>query len=319
MRACKPWIALAGLLLIPALSAARQSPSQPAATPDQHTGAPLQPGRIRVAGDVQAASLVQRVDPVYPPIAKTAHIAGTVVLHAIIAKDGSVQELKYISGPPLLMSSAIEAVKHWKYKPTLLNGQPLEVDTTISIVFTLADAPPDAKPIDPQLRADIAALLDAAHVKDNMQTMGRTMFDTMRPQLLKSLPTTPNRDKIVDSYETEIVSLLTNQQTLDKMIDIYAHYLTDDDAKAIAEFYRSQAGQHLIQVTPNLIRDGSMVGQSVVIENMESILHRLCDEYPELQGEAKFCPADKNQKESELVIPPLDLHGQSAKVETAGN
>jgi periplasmic protein TonB len=95
------------------------------------------PSRIRVGGNVQAASLVRKVDPVYPPIAKTAHVSGTVVLHAIIGKDGSVQNLEYISGPGLLMKSAMDAIKMWRYKPTMLNGEPVEVDTTISVVFSL--------------------------------------------------------------------------------------------------------------------------------------------------------------------------------------
>lgn len=95
------------------------------------------PSRIRVGGNVQAASLVHQMMPVYPPIAKTAHISGTVVLHAIIGKDGTVQNLEYISGPPLLMKSAMDAVRQWRYKPTMLNGDPVEVDTTISVVFSL--------------------------------------------------------------------------------------------------------------------------------------------------------------------------------------
>jgi protein TonB len=95
------------------------------------------PSRIRVGGNVQAASLVHQMMPVYPPIAKTAHISGTVILHAIIGKDGTVQNLEYVSGPPLLMRSAMDAVKQWRYKPTMLNGEPVEVDTTISVVFSL--------------------------------------------------------------------------------------------------------------------------------------------------------------------------------------
>jgi protein TonB len=95
------------------------------------------PARIRVGGNVQAASLVRKVEPVYPPIAKTAHISGTVVLHAIIGKDGSVANLEFVNGPPLLMKSAMDAIKQWRYKPTMLNGEPVEVDTTISVVFTL--------------------------------------------------------------------------------------------------------------------------------------------------------------------------------------
>ncbi|MGA7920324.1 MAG: energy transducer TonB [Candidatus Acidiferrales bacterium] len=95
------------------------------------------PSRIRVGGNVAAAKLVRQVTPVYPAIAKTAHISGTVILHAIISKDGSIEQLEYVSGPPLLMKNAMDAVRQWRYNPTLLNGEPVEVDTTISVVFTL--------------------------------------------------------------------------------------------------------------------------------------------------------------------------------------
>ncbi len=95
------------------------------------------PKSIRVGGNVAQANLIRQVTPVYPAIAKTAHISGTVLLHAIIGKDGTVQDLQYVSGPPLLMRSAMDAVRQWRYKPTLLNGEPVDVDTTISVVFTL--------------------------------------------------------------------------------------------------------------------------------------------------------------------------------------
>jgi protein TonB len=95
------------------------------------------PARIKVGGDVQAASLLKQVTPAYPNIAKTAHVSGTVTLHAIISKDGSIEKLEYVSGPALLMASAITAVREWKYKPTMLNGQPVEVDTTVQVVFSL--------------------------------------------------------------------------------------------------------------------------------------------------------------------------------------
>ena len=92
---------------------------------------------LRVGGNVAAANLIRQVTPVYPQIAKTAHVSGTVVLHAIISKDGSIEELTYVSGPPLLMKAAMDAVHQWRYKPTMLNGEPVDVDTTISVVFTL--------------------------------------------------------------------------------------------------------------------------------------------------------------------------------------
>lgn len=109
-------------------------PSSPAAPPPS---AEQPPQRIRVGGNVEAAALVNRVVPDYPTIARDAHVSGTVVLHAIIAKDGTVQELTYVSGPPLLLKAAMDAVRQWRYRPTLLNGQPVEVETTIDVVFNL--------------------------------------------------------------------------------------------------------------------------------------------------------------------------------------
>jgi len=95
------------------------------------------PKALQVGANVEAAQLIRQVAPVYPPIAKTAHISGTVVLHAIIGKDGTVEDLQFVSGPPLLLKSATDAVMQWQYKPTLLMGEPFRVDTTISVVYQL--------------------------------------------------------------------------------------------------------------------------------------------------------------------------------------
>jgi len=93
--------------------------------------------RIRQGGAVQNALLVNKVQPVYPPLARQTRAAGTVRLHAIIAKDGSVQQLEVLSGHPLLVQAALDAVRQWRYRPTLLNGEPVEVDTTIDVIFSL--------------------------------------------------------------------------------------------------------------------------------------------------------------------------------------
>jgi periplasmic protein TonB len=92
---------------------------------------------LRVGGNVMDAKKTRNVMPVYPQIAKTAHIQGTVLLHAIIDKDGSIQELQYLSGPPLLMRAAMDAVRQWKYSPTLLNGEAVPVETQIQVIFSL--------------------------------------------------------------------------------------------------------------------------------------------------------------------------------------
>jgi len=93
--------------------------------------------RINVGGNVQMAMLVTKAPPIYPAAAKAAGVSGVVQLSAIIGKDGTVQELKVLSGPPELVQAAMDAVKQWVYRPTLLNGDPVQVETTININFTL--------------------------------------------------------------------------------------------------------------------------------------------------------------------------------------
>jgi TonB family protein len=97
----------------------------------------LLPSRIRVGGNVQIHKMVHQVMPEYPADAKVQHIQGTEVLHAVIDFDGTMLSIEWVSGPPELMKSAMDAVKQWRYEPTLLNGEPVQVDTTISVVYTL--------------------------------------------------------------------------------------------------------------------------------------------------------------------------------------
>src|SRR5271166_893480 len=98
---------------------------------------PAAPQRVKQGGNVTAASILTQTRPLYPPLARQARIQGNVVLHAIIDKEGKVAQLEVISGHPLLVQSALDAVKQWRYKPTLLNGDPVEVDTTIQVTFTM--------------------------------------------------------------------------------------------------------------------------------------------------------------------------------------
>ena len=96
------------------------------------------PQRVRVSSGVQSGLLIRKVNPAYPPLARQARIQGTVILQALISKDGNIENLQLISGHPMLAPSAIEAVKQWKYKPYLLNGEPVEVETQVQVNFTLA-------------------------------------------------------------------------------------------------------------------------------------------------------------------------------------
>jgi TonB family protein len=98
--------------------------------------------RITIGGNVQQAKLISQPKPVYPPLAKQARISGVVHLAAIIGKEGNVIDLKVISGHPLLIPSALEAVQQWVYQKTLLNGEPVEISTQIDVNYTLSDEPP---------------------------------------------------------------------------------------------------------------------------------------------------------------------------------
>ena len=96
------------------------------------------PQRVRVSSGVQSGLLIRKVQPSYPPLARQARIQGTVVLQAQISKTGDIENLQLVSGHPMLAPAAIEAVKQWKYKPYLLNGEPVEVETTVQVNFSLA-------------------------------------------------------------------------------------------------------------------------------------------------------------------------------------
>src|SRR6201987_1510589 len=96
------------------------------------------PQRVRVSQGVSQGLLVKKVQPAYPPLARQARIQGTVMLQAEISKDGEIENLRLISGHPMLAPAAIEAVKQWRYKPYMLNGEPVAVETTVMVNFTLS-------------------------------------------------------------------------------------------------------------------------------------------------------------------------------------
>ncbi len=96
------------------------------------------PQRVRVSQGVSTGLLIKKVQPNYPPLARQARIQGSVVLQAEISKEGTIQNLQLVSGHPMLAPAAIEAVKQWRYKPYLLNGEPVAVETQVVVNFTLS-------------------------------------------------------------------------------------------------------------------------------------------------------------------------------------
>src|SRR5262245_44928632 len=104
-------------------------------TPTDKTVQP--PARIRQGGAVQAAKLIHRVQPIYPEIAKQERLSGTVRLHALVGFDGNIRALRVLSGRCSLARASVDAVRLWRYQPTTLNGNPVEVDTTIDVIFSM--------------------------------------------------------------------------------------------------------------------------------------------------------------------------------------
>ena len=97
----------------------------------------IRPGRVRVGQSVMSAQIATKVAPVYPPLARQAGIQGMVLLRVQINKSGDIENIQLVSGHPMLAPAAIEAVKQWKYKPYLLNGSPVEIQTQVTINFKL--------------------------------------------------------------------------------------------------------------------------------------------------------------------------------------
>jgi protein TonB len=95
------------------------------------------PKPIAVSSGVATGLLIQRTPPVYPSIAKAARVGGTVELHATISKNGTIKDLHVVSGPAMLQQAALDAVRNWRYRPYMLNNQPIEVETSVSVVFSL--------------------------------------------------------------------------------------------------------------------------------------------------------------------------------------
>jgi len=91
-----------------------------------------------VSGPIQQAQLTSSIEPRYPAIARQTKTEGTVVLHAIISRDGRITALEVVSGHPLLVQAALDAVRQWRYRPTYLGGEPVEVETSITVIFRLS-------------------------------------------------------------------------------------------------------------------------------------------------------------------------------------
>jgi protein TonB len=122
--------AMAGMEL-PTMSLPVEPPhvARPEARPEKHP--------VKISEGVLQAQLISHIDPRYPGFARLIKIDGTVRLHAMISREGRIESLEVVSGHPLLVKAALDAVRQWRYRPTILNGEPVEVETSITVVFQL--------------------------------------------------------------------------------------------------------------------------------------------------------------------------------------
>jgi TonB family protein len=275
--------------------------------------------RIKQGGNVTAAVIVTRVEPNYPEEARRRRIEGRVVVHAIIGIDGAVKDLEVISGPQELTQSALDAVRQWRYKPTLLNGQPVEVDTTIAVEYVLprvSDGPAtpsaDKTPapaltripsmaeataqrekereaqaaVDPEMAADVRRLLELTGGIRITSMIFNSFMPTVKEQLLRDLPASEDRDKIVDTFIRKMEERVSSSELVDIVIPIFAKHFTREDIKNSLAFYDSPTGKRLIQDTPAYVQDvqtaASKHWMNIV---MPELLKEMADEFP--KGKSK--------------------------------
>jgi TonB family protein len=285
-----------------------------------------QPTRIRLGSGVAASKLVEQVAPVYPPLARQTPIPCTVRLHVIVGKDGRILFLEVLSGHPLLRQAALDAVIQWRYEPTLLRGEPVEVDTTVEVKFASDQAPlaptveerPPADPdgaaddarIDPQLRRHILRLFEVTRFQENAVKGGREVLASLRPALEASLPNTPSRERIMDAYVGKLLSLVESDAYTERVIALYAKYFSDADVLQLIQFYQTPVGQRFNTAMPQLFGDLNQLGQSMAMDRLPGIIAELCSEFPELKDDPRFCKEPDLPRRSLLRRPdPLKASG----------
>jgi TonB family protein len=294
--------------LMAVATVARESAPPAAQAPSTEASTTKPVTRIRLGGKVAGAQIVTRVQPVYPRQARQTKISGTVRLHTILAKDGSVQQLEVISGHPLLVQSALDAVRQWKYKPTLLNGEPVEVDTTVDIIYSLNDDASGPLPaqttgsIDPQFRADVLNLLEVTHARERSASAGQAFFEKLRGQMFSNIKDEQLRNKITDAYLTKLLRMFKTDEYSEGIVVAYSKYFSDDDVKELTKFYQTTIGQKYNDALPKLTSDLIDLGQKLAQDSIPGIFKELCKEYPDtLGGQLPDCPALDKDKKSQLM------------------
>jgi TonB family protein len=149
---------------------------------------------VNISADIAEGRLLQKTTPIYPPIAEAAHVSGTVVLQATISKTGSIEDLRVVSGPAMLQQSALDAVKTWRYRPYLLYNEPVEVETTVNLIYILGDgnaAPSAAASAEPTAHEEVEKIRSQPHGQmppAQISTVAPTLSGTTAMTVKNSTP-----------------------------------------------------------------------------------------------------------------------------------
>lgn len=308
MFRCAVLVGFTIAVLLPPAAVAQQPAAQTAdATASGQEGASsageAQGHRMKMGGEIMAKSLLSRVPPDYPADAFAAKISGTVVFHAIIATDGSVKDVRVVSGPPQLVDAATNAVKQWKYRPFSLNGEPVEIDTTISVVFNLADPAGTGKVIDPQLRADIVHMFLDMRGSNTAEAAFEEQFGQARREIESSPWIGSDRQKIMQAWTGEFFTTIRNPAFMDGIVAIYAKHFSDEDIKAIDEFLQTPAGQHFVMESQEINDESAALGRQFATDHLPGAISEMCEAFPELQADEKICPRGSTGTQSPMPPP----------------
>jgi hypothetical protein len=149
---------------------------------------------------------------------------------------------------------------------------------------------------DPQFKADVIHLLEVLHVREDMMQGAGDGFDAMLAQLQDLLPDLPDKDKILEAYKKALVGLFQSQDLTDRIVAVYAQYLSDEDVKGITQFFESPAGKHYQATEGDMNNSLSDAVGQLGKDKVPSILSGLCTEFPDLQGKVAFCSAGEENK-----------------------
>jgi len=277
------------------------------------------PTRIRVSARVARTTI--QMPPIYPQAAIDQKIEGNVVLHLIIAKDGSVKDLTVVSGAALLSDSAVDSVKQWRYQPVRLNGDPVEVDTTVTLNYVigppaivlvndqpltesspaaLGRAEQQSVPVSAQQASadspatdeDVERYLEAVHSHDMMKQMMEQMSKPLHQMVHEQFE--KDKDKLPADFEThlnqmvdEMLNAVPVDEMMQAMVPVYRKHFTKGDIDALIAFYSAPTGQKMLKEMPAIMAETMRVTMPLMQKQMAAMTERLQQDIAKSMEEAR--------------------------------